>query len=397
MAAINLTQKTIAQLVAAGEPAQAYDARAVGLVLRIGQKGRMSWSVVFRDAAGKRQRVTLRGADAASLDAARAAARRIVADAHVGRNAAEERRRDKAALTLADLLDEFFKAKNLKSAAHTRPSLDAHVIPSLGSKRADQISRGELALLLDRIAMGAGDRKPAPASANRVFDDLNAVFNWAVDREYVPANPMLRLARPAAKRARERVPSLDEMRAIVAKLPEAPFGPAMRRILHLLVLTACRASEIAELKKGEVDLAGAVIRLPGARTKSARPFTVPLVAPALEIIRDAIKDVEHSEYVFPSPRDWSKPIDGHAVSTAVRRSQGYFGIPHWTAHDFRRSIATNLSIKGVQPHVIEIVLNHASSGVTRKHYNLATYESEHREALKLWAELIAPARILSNV
>ena len=43
---------------------------------------------------------------------------------------------------------------------------------------------------------------------------------------------------------------------------------------------------------------------------------------------------------------------------------------------------------GVQPHIIEAVLNHISghkSGVAGI-YNRATYDKEKREALNLWAE-----------
>jgi hypothetical protein len=46
---------------------------------------------------------------------------------------------------------------------------------------------------------------------------------------------------------------------------------------------------------------------------------------------------------------------------------------------------------GVQPHIIEAVLNHVSG---HKHgvagiYNRATYEPEKRQALALWAEHLA--------
>jgi hypothetical protein len=43
---------------------------------------------------------------------------------------------------------------------------------------------------------------------------------------------------------------------------------------------------------------------------------------------------------------------------------------------------------GVQPHIIEAVLNHVSGhkGGVAGIYNRATYEKEKREALSLWAE-----------
>ena len=59
----------------------------------------------------------------------------------------------------------------------------------------------------------------------------------------------------------------------------------------------------------------------------------------------------------------------------------------WTLHDLRRTAATRIADLGVQPHVIEAVLNHASghkSGVAGI-YNRSTYAEEKRAALDLWA------------
>jgi len=43
---------------------------------------------------------------------------------------------------------------------------------------------------------------------------------------------------------------------------------------------------------------------------------------------------------------------------------------------------------GVQPHIIEAVINHVSGhkGGVAGIYNRATYDKEKREALNLWAE-----------
>ena len=60
----------------------------------------------------------------------------------------------------------------------------------------------------------------------------------------------------------------------------------------------------------------------------------------------------------------------------------------WRLHDIRRTVATRLAELGVQPHVIEAVLNHVSShkaGVAGI-YNRALYAAEKRQALELWAE-----------
>ena len=62
----------------------------------------------------------------------------------------------------------------------------------------------------------------------------------------------------------------------------------------------------------------------------------------------------------------------------------------WTLHDLRRTMATRMADLGVQPHVIEAILNHVSghkSGVAGI-YNRSTYAAEKRAALERWGSHI---------
>jgi integrase len=66
------------------------------------------------------------------------------------------------------------------------------------------------------------------------------------------------------------------------------------------------------------------------------------------------------------------------------------GVTAWTVHDIRRSAATRMADLGVQPHIIEQILNHQSghkagpAGI----YNRSSYEREVRAALALWEDHI---------
>jgi hypothetical protein len=69
------------------------------------------------------------------------------------------------------------------------------------------------------------------------------------------------------------------------------------------------------------------------------------------------------------------------------------GMPEWVIHDLRRSVATGLGHIGVQPHVVEAVLNHVSgskAGVAGV-YNHNAYEAEKAAALTRWAEHLMAA------
>jgi integrase len=64
------------------------------------------------------------------------------------------------------------------------------------------------------------------------------------------------------------------------------------------------------------------------------------------------------------------------------------GMAPWRLHDLRRTAATQMGELGVQPHIIEAILNHYSghrAGVAGV-YQRAKYEPEMRSALQRWAD-----------
>ncbi len=57
----------------------------------------------------------------------------------------------------------------------------------------------------------------------------------------------------------------------------------------------------------------------------------------------------------------------------------------WVMHDFRRLISTSLTeCLGVAPHLAEVTLGHAQSGIQAV-YNLAQYVDERRRIVEKWA------------
>jgi integrase len=77
------------------------------------------------------------------------------------------------------------------------------------------------------------------------------------------------------------------------------------------------------------------------------------------------------------------------LDAAIAKTLGK-ALPHWTIHDLRRSVATGMADIGIQPHVIEAVLNHVSGhkGGVAGIYNRASYAKDKAEALARWDEHI---------
>jgi integrase len=112
---------------------------------------------------------------------------------------------------------------------------------------------------------------------------------------------------------------------------------------------------------------------------------VPLSQPAIEILQVQVKradrDLVFGEGAGPF-QGWSK-----AKSAFDNRLQAAGMSAPWRLHDLRRTAATHMADLGVQPHVIEAILNHASghkAGVAGI-YNRSSYAAEKSASLTLWA------------
>jgi site-specific recombinase XerD len=54
----------------------------------------------------------------------------------------------------------------------------------------------------------------APIQGNRVLDRISALFTFAVDQDWIEANPAWRIKKPGSERSRDRVLTRDELREL---------------------------------------------------------------------------------------------------------------------------------------------------------------------------------------
>lgn len=378
---VRLTRPAIAAITL--NPGQSerivWDAEVQGFGYRL-RGGRGTWVIRPPRAGGKSSLFTLGAADAISLTEARTAAKTRLAQAALGDSPALARREQRAAavVTLESILTRYeCEAKDrmrASSLANLRTHVGKHWQP-LHDRPLASIRRADIATRLQEISQGSG--KHAAVRARRM---LSSVFAWAVAEGMVDANPVTG-TRPAAEEVRrERVLSSSELAAIWKGVSDDDFG----RIIKLLMLTGMRRSEVAEMRWSELDLDGAMWRLPGSRTKNKRPHEVPLSHAAIEILQQVAQRSER-DLVFGNG---SGGFSGFSKSKKALDDE--LGLEDWHIHDLRRTAATGMADLGVLPHVVEAALNHVSghkAGVAGI-YNRATYSPEKRDALDRWGREI---------
>lgn len=386
-------------------------ARGLALRVRSGSAGSRSWVFLYRDAQGTQRKKLIGDANPTAEDRpgsftlaqAQDKARAYRADVNAGNLAGASEDAARAAKLVEDtkqapslfgaVVDRYLAARSpdgpieklrLRPRAHVECTrhLKVHLEP-LHDKPIEGITRGHIKPELERIATEAG----AP-TADKVRSTLSAMYGWAIEREIYQGDNPVGLIKPLDEyKPRERVLSDAELAAVWrAADPAKPYG----RIVRLLILTGQRRDEIGSLRWSEIeamdDVKRALIALPAQRTKNGTPHTVPLSAPALEVL-DGCK-ARDREFVFSRTDTgfsaWSK--NKTKLDTAAAALTDFDG--DWTLHDLRRTCRTGLSRIGVLPHVAEAVLNHLPPKLQRT-YNRDQMEDEKRTALAAWAVQVA--------
>jgi integrase len=356
----------------------AFDDDVPGFGLRVYAGGSATFIFQYRLGAVQR-RMKLGKASAISVQDARKCASQLHARVMLGQDPAADKAeaRSKAAETFSSILQRYLVRKKAALKVRTYVEVERHLLKHakpLHGLQLTGIERRSVANLLSGLADSSG-----PNAANSVRASLSNFFGWAMREGLAESNPVISTNLAVTGGSRDRTLSDDELRLIWNALDDSAYSD----ILRLLALTAQRRDEIGSLRWSEVDFDKAVIALPVARTKNKREHIVPLSHPALAILK-ARPRLAGSECVFTTAangfRGWSKlkiALDGRIDEIAP-----------WRLHDLRRTAATRMADIGVQPWIIEAVLNHVGghkSGVAGI-YNRSTYELEKRKALGLWAE-----------
>ncbi len=386
---MNLTAKAVAalQTLPHGKQDVIYFDDALpgfGYRLRAGAGGKVlrSWIAQYRRAGGTR-RITIGAVGVIGAEQARAAAKKVLAAAALGHDPQADRidRRSKDQHSFAAVVAEHLEAKKPHVRRRTLVELTRYLaggyFKPLHAIPVDTVTRKDIASRLVAIT-----RESSSITAARARAAINGFYVWAMQMGYVEANPVIGTIQPKDSEGRSRVLTDGELAAIWRACGDDDFG----RIVRLLILTACRRSEVGDMAWSELDVAAGTWTVPGERAKNGRAHTLPL-PPAAWAIINAVPRMATRDHLFgvhaAGFRDWA---DGKKALDAKLGD----AVQPWVLHDVRRTVATRIADFGVAPHVIEQILNHQSghkSGVAGI-YNRSSYEREVKAALALWADAV---------
>jgi integrase len=356
-----------------------FDDDLPGFGIRLRAGGSRTFVYQYKVGA-KQRRLTLGPVTALDLGKARGIAKDMYAKVRLGGDPAGEKAhaRLKAGETFEAVAAQYLQRQQGKLRQRSYDQVQRHVnlyAKPLHRLQLDKITRRDIATCISAVRTNRG-----LVTGNRARATLSAFFTWCMGEGLAEFNPVIGTNR-SEERPRERVLDSTELRLVWSALRDDDFGAIMK----LLMLTGQRAGEIGGLRWSE--LRDDAIMLPGERTKNRRPHTIPLSRAARDIIakqqrregRDLIFGLATGQY---NGWNYSTTALNKRIAEAAGRT-----LPPWVPHDLRRSFATHAAEIGIQPHIIEAILNHTSGhkGGVAGIYNRAAYEPEKRTALERWA------------
>ena len=210
----------------------------------------------------------------------------------------------------------------------------------------------------------------APGSIGRHLACLSTYFRYLVYDGRVSENLAKLLNAPTVW---DRLPTVLGPSAVekLLQTPDAstPTGMRDRAILETLYATGCRASEVAGLRRFDLDLKRGLARCVG---KGDKERVVPLGSRAIQALEVWLGEARpgwmigkaEQDGVFVSRR--GRPLTRIAVWKVVKAHAATAGLPvKVSPHTLRHSFATHLLAGGADLRVVQEMLGHASIGTTQ--------------------------------
>jgi len=362
-----------------------------GLYFRVKANGGKSWQLRYKNSAGNWAWLGLGGYPEVSGTQARkkaACLRNTISD---GIDPQEQKRTIKAAIdsastrTFRAAADGWLKAKVDKGLADStlnkiRTYLDKDILPALGDKQLDAITRTDCAALQATI-----EARNAHNVAEKCRTWINQIFGRAIGlglTENDPASRLRDIAAPAPKTQQHPhllEPELpDFLRALKTTTSRLPA----RTAAWLCLWTASRPGMVRLAEWSELNLDAATWTVPAAKMKMRRDHVIPLPRQAVESLRELHNMTGRSKWVFPGTGPKNPTLSENTINK-VFAEIGYKG--RLVGHGTRHTASTLLNEHDWPKKHVEAQLAHVKGG-TSGVYDKAAYLDQRTTMMQWYAD-----------
>ena len=288
--------------------------------------------------------------------------------------------------TLTEIMADYvrdYQARGGKAADRLENTIDAHILPALGDRKASDLTHAvirrwhhALATAPARVRTKAdatkrATRKVAPddtdgqrarrATANRILTVLKAALNLAFQDGRIASDEPWRRVKPFqnAETARVRFLTDDEATRLVNAA-----DPGFRPMIQAALLTGARWGELTRLRVADFNPDGGTIHI--RQSKSGKPRHITLTDEGREFFTQQCAGKATKALLLPRPdgEQWGKseqqrPMQAACAAAKITPAIGF--------HILRHTHASRLARAGVSLAVIASQLGNCEA-VCAKHY-----------------------------
>jgi len=236
-------------------------------------------------------------------------------------------------------------------------------------KAPDRVSAQEVFLWAH--GKGVSGKNPSAVTIGARMACLSSFFRFLIRMDIVGTNPCDRLERPRTSTPPARGLSAEEVRRLMAVIPDTRAGLRDRAIILTLVLTGRRRAEVFRMRAGDLSFENEVCFYQ-YRGKGGKTGRRELPRPALEALRAALsawgrelEDMSPGDSLWPSPA--STNGEGLRSATFYGRFRRYLekaGLQPSGMHVLRHSAAKLRRDAGQSIEDVSRFLDHSSLAVT---------------------------------
>jgi integrase/recombinase XerC len=239
--------------------------------------------------------------------------------------------------------------------------------PFFAAKTPDQVRSADVLAYAHDI--GPSGRTPSSATIGARIACVSSFFRFTIRMGLLTANPCDALERPRTVPSVARGYSADEVRRLLAVVPDTIPGRRDRAILLALVLTGRRRAEVLGLRAGDIAIEGETAFY-AYRGKGGKRGRRELPRPAHEAIRATLGDAGLDIAVMDQAASlWQAGAGPRGISSGTfygrfRRYLVAAGLAPTGIHVLRHSAAKLRREAGESVEAVSAFLDHSSLAVT---------------------------------
>src|SRR5450756_3020553 len=249
--------------------------------------------------------------------------------------------------------------------------------------------------------IGASGREPSSATVGARIACLSSYYRFLIRMNLATTNPCDALERPRAVQSVARGLSADEVRRLLAVVPDTVAGRRDRALLLTFVLTGRRRAEVIGLTAGDISLEGETAYY-SFRAKGGKRGRRELPRPAYEALCATLGDAGLSFATMdPSASLWqaaagTRGVTGSTFYARFRRYLRAAGLAPSGLHVLRHTAAKLRRDAGASIEAVSAFLDHSSLAVTSVYLRRLEGEADRTWpevaiAIGLWGRATIPS------